>query len=225
MKKHHNSFTLIELLVVIAIIAILASLLLPALGKAKEKGRTIACMGNLKQIGGAVVCYINDYESWLPHSGGPNLTSIPRTWSYLLSYYLGINTPTDYTLTHGTFHCPSQTNQTCGNSALGYNGFYGGYGWNYGYLGWRDTLFSGSVPWRKISEIKNPSKTINAGDTSDSASASYRFYLQFWDAEALGFACQATRHSAGGVYLRCDGHVSWNSAKEVFANLGWYNIQ
>src|SRR2546421_763538 len=69
-RKTWRGFTLIELLVVIAIIAILAAILFPVFAQARERARQASCLSNIKQLGTALLMYVQDYDETLPHHAG-----------------------------------------------------------------------------------------------------------------------------------------------------------
>lgn len=79
-RRPYSAFTLVELLVVIALIAVLASLLMPALAKARGRAQGITCLGNTRQLGLAAVFYANDHEDRLPNNfgGSPTRKTVAR---------------------------------------------------------------------------------------------------------------------------------------------------
>lgn len=109
MKQPCWRFSLIELLVVMGIIALLCSLLLPALAKAKDTAKSISCAGNLKQLAQSAALYADDY-GWYPviSGGGSN----DWTWK-LLPYFSPHHQPVWAVMATGSLtlvHCPADPN-------------------------------------------------------------------------------------------------------------------
>jgi len=113
-KSNRRVFTLIELLIVIAIIAILASMLLPALNNARVKANQTQCLSNLKQITAANIMYAGDYNDRVTYIPYPDST----WWAVFMynegvPYGQGLLTAGKY-ISFGVFGCPSEGNWVAG---------------------------------------------------------------------------------------------------------------
>ena len=156
-RKHRVAgFTLIELLVVIAIIGILAALLLPVLGKAKEKARLTTCLSNLRQVNLAIRLYADDFRDALPVLPNPNPypNGVGAYYKQLVKCYLGLTGPAS--LDEKVFICPSDhilCNQI-GHAFTSYtfNGF---------------EVTAGDIPriiGKRLSSMKSPDKAVLVGE-------------------------------------------------------------
>jgi prepilin-type N-terminal cleavage/methylation domain-containing protein/prepilin-type processing-associated H-X9-DG protein len=189
-------FTLVELLVSVAIISILAGLLLPVLGTVRESARQIQCLNNLRQIGGAIDCYLGDHNSWI----FPQYTPGGHTWyqSYPApNGYFGrppyLNL--DYTKPYGG------TIVDCPSNSPGYAGIDVDYGFN-SYL----NLNLSWCKWGKMTRLRRPTQTPSFADMIGKNSLNggyYYFCVSDWD-DRVKFDL----HNNSADYLFMDWHVS-----------------
>ncbi len=86
-RNQSHGFTLVELLVVIGIIAVLISILLPTITRAKEQAKSAVCLSNLRQIGTGFALYANDFSGYIPPHGYRSLTNTPPGYVVPTSYH------------------------------------------------------------------------------------------------------------------------------------------
>lgn len=152
--QSRRGFTLIELLVVIAIIAILAAILFPVFGAARENARRAGCTSNLKQLSLAMSMYIGDNGQTYP-PGSTNGWVDEHLWWFKVEPYIKNLQGTKIA---GVYVCPSAPKKLTGNENLRRT-----YGYNFRYLGGIYTLGSpapSGAPVAKEGSIQTPSETI-----------------------------------------------------------------
>jgi len=231
-----HGFTLVELLVVIGIIALLISILMPALQRARQQANQVKCAANLRQQGQAMAMYVNQWRAYPGHAAQSNGVTF-AVWPTRLRAYLNNN--------QGVFFCPSQDSGFEWQSKLGGGVGYATnvdsrYGYNsgevlldvfkipfsYGYNDWgcspfqpaasREAerglggdLWNPNTPELKLGRVKKAAEMIAISDNT--VDGNWDFNIDPMNPlEAPGKI-----HNKGCNVLFCDGHVQWYSQQDV----------
>jgi prepilin-type N-terminal cleavage/methylation domain-containing protein/prepilin-type processing-associated H-X9-DG protein len=236
-RPYKSAFTLIELLVVIAIIAILAAILFPVFGRARENARRSACQSNLKQIGLGIMQYIQDYDEKYPinfhningSANGYQDVQNERGWAYNIQPYLK---------SQQIFQCPSDSgaiaNYSLINDISGHmNVGYTDYAYNRA-LGNAATGTPTVVSAAALTFASNTVMIVEApgdnGPSGTSVLGGPGGGSSFGPGLAQGRKDKATdsvgalqRHLDGSHAAFADGHVKWYKGSNTLTYSNIYN--
>jgi prepilin-type N-terminal cleavage/methylation domain-containing protein len=196
-----KAFTLIELLVVITVVAILAAILFPVFARARENGRKVACISNLRQLGCAIGTYLQDYGDRYPYAVMPGNNDDQSRHPYINEVMV------DYVRDPRLWICPSDTGEIFrlpGSALLKRTQpFHAGSGSSYSYMGIHSPVpvqYYGMTVMT-ISKIKQPSLSV------------LLYELRPWHSIHSSLDTVYTSSARWNV-LYCDGHIAQRSIQQ-----------
>ena len=189
-----TGFTLIELLVVIAIIAILAAILFPVFARARENARKSTCQSNLKQMGLAIMQYVQDYSETYPIGGMLHANGSQIHWRHLVYPYVKND---------GVFKCPSQGtySYTVAHPDLGAPVLPTSYGCNHLVMRWNLGV--------DMPSMARPADCVAVAERRTGSDWPVYASNTVPDPAYVGDGIVSDRHMEGGNYIFCDGHAKW----------------
>ncbi len=187
LSKGRSAFTLIELLVVIAIIAILAAILFPVFGQARERARMTTCLSNTKQIGLGIMQYTQDYDDILPVVG----VSAQGRGSWMVQIY-------PYLKSTQIFNCPSFGDAGFVPIRGAAGSLNTSYGWNWNLNSVPPLGISGYA----LSALQNPSETVIVGDNGITDGTTLQPAFAMFSIDPRGITSGQNLGGGGGYWVK-----------------------
>jgi general secretion pathway protein G len=212
--KAKTGFTLVELLVVIGIISVLIAMLLPALNKARQAAKSIACQSNLKQVGTAFAMYYSDNRGFLPsYDDGTASGSTPKFWFEKIDRYLTNYQAPNWSARSPVWVCPEVPDPGFGwkNICYGYNTLLGYY---------NETTGAVITNCLKITDLRHLTDKIVAGDglgEMTPTGVTYRSLIDSGNGYSNRFVPAARHGNKMTNLLFADGHVESRIQAEVIS--------
>ncbi|KAA0217496.1 MAG: prepilin-type N-terminal cleavage/methylation domain-containing protein [Leptolyngbya sp. PLA3] len=201
-----SGFTLIELLVVVAIIALLIGILLPALGRARHAGRTLACLSHMKTLGEFAGMF-SDEKGEMPRSQHSAFAHREAPWGYAFYPYI---TGQDYVRADASWQAVFNTHYRCPLDRHENR-------WSYGVNVYFELTAeeTGGPTWRRMTRAPMPSGTVLFTELSDKTTADHAM-AHFWVQYDAPHEIDATRHMGRTVACFLDAHAESVDMASIF---------